>query len=156
MLARPMRPTPDQTTLEQLVAAASCAPSIHNTQPWRFVRTPAAVDLYADPARRLMATDPGGRELMASCGAALHTFQVVAAAAGWVTKVRRLPDPSRPHLVAEITFATAPASPEAVALAQAVPARRTDRRRVSSWPVPEGRLHQLVAVAATRGVLGAG
>lgn len=40
----------------ELVAAATLAPSRHNTQPWRFRFEPASqtIDLYADPARMLL------------------------------------------------------------------------------------------------------
>ncbi len=32
--------------------AACAAPSVHNTQPWRFLLHPGAIDVYADPGRR--------------------------------------------------------------------------------------------------------
>jgi len=39
--------------VEYLIAIAARAPSVHNTQPWRFRVTAGALELYADPARRL-------------------------------------------------------------------------------------------------------
>ena len=47
-------PVPRQLVSE-LVAAATRAPSMHNTQPWRFRYTAArqTIDLYADSARTL-------------------------------------------------------------------------------------------------------
>lgn len=54
-----------------VVRAASLAPSIHNTQPWRWVRAGGGLDLYADPGRQLTVADPAARQLLLSCGAAL-------------------------------------------------------------------------------------
>ena len=39
--------------LEACLRAAVAAPSIHNSQPWRFVLRPGGVDLYADRTRKL-------------------------------------------------------------------------------------------------------
>jgi hypothetical protein len=45
-----------------LVAAATMAPSMHNTQPWRFRVDTASqtIGLYADQARMLRFGDPDG------------------------------------------------------------------------------------------------
>lgn len=40
------RPTPAE--LEQVVLMATYAPSVHNTQPWRFVSTPGGLQLEMD------------------------------------------------------------------------------------------------------------
>jgi nitroreductase len=34
-----------------LIGTAARAPSVHNTQPWRFRASRYAIDLYADPPR---------------------------------------------------------------------------------------------------------
>ncbi|HYV80831.1 MAG TPA: nitroreductase family protein, partial [Streptosporangiaceae bacterium] len=43
-----------------LIEVAARAPSVHNTQPWRFTVTEQAIELYADPGRQLLE-DPAGR-----------------------------------------------------------------------------------------------
>ena len=43
-----------------LIELAARAPSVHNTQPWRFTVTGQAIELYADASRQLLE-DPAGR-----------------------------------------------------------------------------------------------
>lgn len=63
----------DATTLQELVSAAVAAPSIHNTQPWRFRLDPDALTLEIRAARRrgLRHVDPAGRALHLSVGCAV-------------------------------------------------------------------------------------
>ncbi|MEO8888453.1 MAG: nitroreductase, partial [Jatrophihabitantaceae bacterium] len=54
--------------LHRAVARATLAPSIHNTQPWRFVVRPDRLDVYRDRQRGVSVVDPNGRQLVISCG----------------------------------------------------------------------------------------
>ena len=144
---------PDPATVRAAVALAGRAPSIHNSQPWRWRADRRSVHLFADRERHLSATDPDGRDLLVSCGAALHHLRVGFAALGWATMVRRLPDPADPDHLAAVTFFPRQASPDDIALSAAVPHRRTDRRRFSSWPVPADLVGVLVDRAAEHGAL---
>jgi hypothetical protein len=101
------------------------------------------VDLLADLSRHLVRTDPQRRDLMISCGAALHHFQAAARATGWATRVRRTPGTGGERLVASITLAPRSVPDDADDVLQAISRRRTDRRRLSSWPVPPERLSAL-------------
>ena len=75
------------------------APSVHNTQPWRWRIRSDGVELHADWNRHLVATDPDRRDLVLSCGAALHHLQVALAARGTAVQVRHMPDAEdRGHL----------------------------------------------------------
>jgi hypothetical protein len=47
----------DQRTVRSALEPAVHAPSVHNSQPWRFVLGPWSVHLYADLTRWLPATD---------------------------------------------------------------------------------------------------
>jgi hypothetical protein len=129
----------------RLVSLAVRAPSVHNTQPWLWRIRPDGIDLYADDSRRLQAADPAGRNLVISCGAALHHLRVVARASGLLPEVDRLPDPADPALLARVSFSPAPPPRSAAEDLRAVQERRTDRRRFTSWPVPNERLQLLVA-----------
>lgn len=143
---------PDAGTLQTVLALASRAPSVHNTQPWRWLVGAESLHLYSDASRQLPNTDPDGRDLMLSCGAALNHCVVAFAAVGWQTKVTRLPNPADPsHLAAIEVARSAPDSPN-IALAAAIPQRRTDRRHYSSWPVPVGDIALMAARAARNGV----
>jgi len=87
------------------VEAARWAPSVHNTQPWRFgVSAGERITLAADPDRRLAEADPHGREMLISCGAALFTLRTAIRRLGRRPLVRLLPDPDRPNLLAEVEF----------------------------------------------------
>ena len=68
-------------------AAAGNAPSILNTQPWQWRVHPDRLDLFANRSRQLAAGDHQGRQLMVSCGAALHHARIALAAEGWATHV---------------------------------------------------------------------
>jgi hypothetical protein len=80
------------------------APSLHNSQPWRWVAAGAVVDLYADPHRVVRSADSSGREAIISCGAALDHFRVAMTAAGWKTNIDRFPDPNKLNHLARVDF----------------------------------------------------
>src|SRR4051794_29621662 len=141
----------DPDTADKILRYACRAPSVHNTQPWHWRVRDDRVDLYADFSRQLIYGDPQRRGLLISCGAALHHFQVAAQALGWSTTVRRLPDPGDERFIAGVRLAEAPTDTpiDAARTLDAIDHRRTDRRRLTSWPVPDERLGAL-AVAAGR------
>jgi hypothetical protein len=144
---------PDEPTLRTLVDRACRAPSVHNTQPWLWRAAGDRIELFADTRRKLQYADASGRDLVVSCGAALNHFETAAAGAGWATEVRRLPDPKDQTRLASVTLSPAAPSPDQVRLATAIDHRHTDRRQVSSWAVPAGRLEELGQLAVSRGVL---
>lgn len=143
---------PDPGTVRTALTLASRAPSVHNTQPWRWRVDAAGLHLYADAGRQLPNTDPDGRDLILSCGTALHHCVVAFAAVGWQSKVTRLPDAADPEHLATIELCPHPADFVDITLAAAIPRRRTDRRHYSSWPVPVGDIALMAARAARTGV----
>ncbi|PUA79334.1 Acg family FMN-binding oxidoreductase [Nocardioides currus] len=141
---------PDRT-MRRIVELATLAPSVHNTQPWRWRAADDRLELRADRRQQLPATDPTGRDLVISCGAALHQAEVAAAALGWRAYVDRFPDPSDPDLLARLDLAPAPPPGNAAGELEAIAHRCTDRRRFTSWPVPDERLDQLAHIASQWG-----
>ena len=92
-------------TVEQLRAAASDAvraPSLHNTQPWRFRLRDGGIELLVDSRRRLPATDPSGWGARLSCGAALFNLRLSLAVAGTPATVRLRPYPAEPDVMARL------------------------------------------------------
>ena len=141
----------EKDTLLETLDLARLAPSIHNSQPWRWRLEPRAVRLYADLRRWLPVTDQDGRDLVVSCGAALHHLRVALAAFGIAAQVHRMPDPDEPDLLAVVT--TDPDALAELGLGSVEPIcqRRTDRRRFNTWPVPQEFLDELVAAGSGAG-----
>lgn len=143
---------PDAGTIRTALKLASRAPSVHNTQPWRWRVDATSMQLHADAGRQLPNTDPDGRDLVLSCGTALHHCVAAFAAVGWRSKVLRLPNVADPNHLATLQLSPYPADSVDIALAAAIPRRRTDRRYYSSWPVPMGDIALMAARAARNGV----
>ena len=76
-----------------LVEVAARAPSVHNTQPWRFTVTGQAIELYADASRQLME-DLAGREMIISCGAALFGLRLAVRSLGYGPRSTCSPNPA--------------------------------------------------------------
>jgi hypothetical protein len=140
-----------QRTLSRIVEVATRAPSVHNTQPWRWFGAPHSLELYADRSRQLTASDPDGRSLTISCGAALHHAELAADALGWSVTLTRFPDPGRPDLLARLDLAPGSPSRHAPERLEAIDKRCTDRRRFTAWPVPDEQLTHLAAQASSQG-----
>jgi hypothetical protein len=139
---------PGPNVIRDAVSLACRAPSLHNSQPWRWLVDGAVLHLYADYAQLMLAADSSGREVVLSCGAALDHLRVAMDASGWDCAVERFPDRHNPEHVARIRFS--PATTVTAAQRQradAILARRTDRLPFGAppdWPSLETALRQAV------------
>jgi nitroreductase len=135
-----------------LVAAACAAPSIHNTQPWRFVTTPRTIEVHADPARGLRVIDPAARALVISCGAAVFNLRVALARFGRRSRTRWLPSPKVPTHLATV-HVVGPHHTLAVdrELYDALLRRRSSRLAMTTQPVPTAVLDELGHAARMEG-----
>ncbi|MBA8963281.1 nitroreductase [Rhodococcus percolatus] len=125
-----MQPTvPDDDLIRIAVGLACRAPSVHNTQPWRWRYDGGVLDLSADSHRRLASADPSERQLVVSCGAALHHLGTALTALGWLADIRRVPDQASPSNVAQIRFHHYTRSPQShdLDLLSAIRRRYSDR-----------------------------
>ncbi len=124
---------------DDILTFACRAPSVHNSQPWKWRAAGERIELFADYRRQLVYADPARRDLHISCGAALHHLQIASAGLGWRARVRRQPDPSDERHIASILLKPHPASVEDEDLLEALTRRRTDRRRSRHGPsLPSG------------------
>ncbi|HUB42730.1 MAG TPA: hypothetical protein VMA72_28080 [Streptosporangiaceae bacterium] len=137
-----------QDVIRYVVAHAIWAPSVHNTQPWRFSGDRNEISLHADQARQLTVADPDGREMLISCGAALFTARLALRSLGYVPDAAVLPDPAQPTLVARVSWREqAPATDYEQRLMQQVRQRRTHRGGFDSLPLSPDLLNALSLVA---------
>lgn len=135
-----------------VVELAGLAPSVHNSQPWRFAWDGEALDLREDPRRGLQVVDPSGRERVLSCGAALLNARLALAELGRATTVQLLPDGDDGEVLARLV----PGEEVEVdahdhELAAAAVRRATDRDPYDQRPVPEDVLAALRAAAVQEG-----
>jgi hypothetical protein len=133
------------------VGRALRAPSVHNSQPWQWRISDGVVELHADPNRHLVGTDPDRRDLVISCGAALHHLRVALADLGLATTTRRLPDPEDSTLLAVVRTVDGPVEAHDAALASAIEERRSDRRAFRDEPVQPTQLGLITERAAAEG-----
>src|SRR6516165_11566628 len=138
---------------DYLIATAGRAPSVHNTQPWRFRVGEYAIELYADLGRKLQA-DPIGREMLISCGAALFGLRLAVRSLGYLPVVELLPDRDQLRLLARVTLgASEPMTIQERRMLEALPHRHTHRGPFTPGSLPDGLLvglqHDALAEAAT-------
>ncbi|MFD0522877.1 nitroreductase [Paractinoplanes durhamensis] len=134
--------------LREAAEAARYAPSIHNTQPWKWTVHPDRLELHAVTDRQLTVQDPDAHMLLLSCGAALHHARVALAAAGWRVRVER--PAGTPLAVLHLDEQAAP-EPAAVERFEQLKARHTDRRTVSETRLGTPVLDALVAATESEG-----
>jgi nitroreductase len=131
-----------------VLTAAALAPSVHNTQPWRFRLTRDRIELHPDPMRRLPATDPEDRELRLSCGAALFNLRLALRDHGVRPLVTLMPGADAPGALATIRRGGhRDLDEETRQLIKAIPARRSNRKPFRDAPVPVEHRHALVRAA---------
>jgi len=136
---------------DYLIATAGRAPSVHNTQPWRFRVGEYAIELYADLGRKLRV-DPIGREMLISCGAALFGLRLAVRSLGYLPVVQLLPDPARLRLLARVTLgAREPMTAAERQMLDALPHRHTHRGPFASGPLPAGLVPRLQHDALAEG-----
>ncbi len=144
--------TLDAATLEKLVSAAVAAPSMHNTQPFRFRPETTTLEVRAVPQAALQVSDPADRGVHISVGAAVFNLRVAVRHLGREPVVRLLPHPAEPDLLAAVRLAgptrTADRRPD---LQEAIWRRHSSRLPFSDQPVDPTVLAELAEAALAEG-----
>jgi nitroreductase len=118
----------DSGVIKTAVLLACRAPSVHNSQPWRWVSEGPVLQLFVDPGRRVHHADRSGREAIISCGTVLDHLRIAMLAAGWQAHIDRFPNPNNPNHLASMEFRPVEFVTEAQRQrAEAILQRRTDR-----------------------------
>jgi hypothetical protein len=129
----------DLDVTHELVTAATVAaqaPSILNTQPWKWRIHAGLADLYADTRRQLPVIDGDGRLLTISCGAALHLARLALAAHGAAAEITLTPTPQDPFHLARVSISGRVQADDASRRQyEAIPHRHTDRSPLLDEPV---------------------
>ncbi|HET6878164.1 MAG TPA: hypothetical protein VFH38_11590 [Jatrophihabitans sp.] len=134
----------DRADAETAVTVAVRAPSIHNTQPWRWELDAGGLLLFADRDRQLAVADPDGHSLLISCGAALHLTELALRAEGFAVDVERLPEPGDPDLLARFSVRGGVSPDDALAArVDAALRRRSDRRPFALRELDEDVIEEL-------------
>lgn len=143
---------PTRQQIEVLLDAAGAAPSMHNTQPWRFEVVGHTVDMYLDRSRTLPVEDRTGRAMRIGIGAALFNLRVAAAHLGFDNWFGLNPDPDDPELMARMVLApSVTAVPTLGPLYAEIARRHTDRAPASGVDVPDADRIELQQVAFAEG-----
>ena len=139
--------------LRTAIELASLAPSVHNTQPWRFTWDGSALTVHEDPERSLPVLDPTGRERRISCGSVVLMARLAFAELGYAVETELHPwSPADPYRLAtlRVTGRAQPSEADS-ALAQAIPRRTTDRDPFDARPLPKELLAALRSAAEQEG-----
>ncbi len=142
--------TPD--LVSDLIASAGRAPSLHNSQPWRFRLDGDVLELRADPQRAMRVSDPEARELVISCGAALYNLRIALRGKALTPQVSTAPVKDDPLLLARITAEPGPGpTPDERRLLEAVVHRHTHRYGFAPVPIADHLASALEADVAAEG-----
>lgn len=137
-----------QEDLLRAAAAGVRAPSLHNTQPWQFRLRDGAVEILADPSRRLSVADHTGWAARIAVGAATCNARLALAADGRPATVTLRPDRTDPDLMARLTPGVArPPTQAEKALYDAIPLRHSHRAPFWPDPVPSDARRRIIDAA---------
>lgn len=148
----PTRPGLTLDLVGDLIATAGRAPSLHNSQPWRFRLGGDGLELRVDPQRAMRVSDPEARELVISCGAALYNLRLALRGKALTADVRISPDEDDPLLLARVTAEPGPhPTADESRLLAAVVHRHTHRHGFAPVPIADAVTSALETAVAAEG-----
>ena len=140
---------------KRALSYALLAPNPHNLQPWKVALVgDDALTFYADPERRLPATDPFDRQITIGCGAFLELLRLAAAEEGYAAEIDLFPEGSDMSSlagapIAHVRFLPGQATPDPL-FAQVLK-RRSNKEVYAQKDVEPEKLGALVQAGSTYG-----
>lgn len=116
------------------VELAIRAPSLHNSQPWRWRQHGAELFLELDKERWLAATDPDAHGAVLSCGAALELAKLALQAKGRVVEVHEQAERASDRLATIVVSDRKEPDSHAQTLIAKAAERCSDRRPLDGTP----------------------
>ncbi|TYB40160.1 hypothetical protein FXF69_39110 [Actinomadura chibensis] len=123
-------------------------PTVHELHAWRFAVAPGVIELHADPVRFRPSSDPVGRGLRISSGAALVNLRLAAAQLGHEAVVRLLPDAARPSVLASVRLAGRHRTTSEERLLYAAALKPFRAERAEGATAPSGHVLKVLGEAA--------
>lgn len=122
--------------IREVLEYARLAPSVHNTQPWRFIVQDDTISLAVARERLLGAGDPTSRESWLSFGICLEAILQAAKGLGMSATITELQGAALSDVIAtiKITPATVSTQPE---ILKALKNRHTHREHMDPITIPE-------------------
>lgn len=142
---------PRHDTIEQklkfLLNYAVLAPSLHNTQPWKFEVQDHQIRVFADFSRHLPVADSDARELYMSIGCAIENLLIAARHFNLSAHVAYFSDIEDQLWVATLSFRehVGNSSLNDMELFYAIPLRHTNRQTYVNKPLSERDIQSLQA-----------
>jgi molybdopterin/thiamine biosynthesis adenylyltransferase/nitroreductase len=140
--------------VEQMLAAATSAPSAGNAQPWRFGWDGRRLRIWLDRGRATNSLDPERTAGWVAIGAACENVTIAAAGHGRPARFEWFPDADDPDLAGVVTFPAsgeAPPSGDDARLSAVLHRRATDRGAATAPPLADEDECALRAAAAVHG-----
>jgi hypothetical protein len=154
MTAQIVSPCLDESQVRWVIEQATRAPSVNNTQPWRFHWDGNAFVMSADLERGLVVSDPEGRELVISCGAALFNLRLALRRLDRQGAVTVFPDRQDPRVLARVEVTEGPPiSALEGRWFDAVSRRHTHRGSFDERPISPALSVRLQEAAETQGAV---
>jgi nitroreductase len=144
--------TYDNGDLQRAAEAAIQAPSLHNSQPWRFRLCDGGIEVLADKSRQLAIADSRGWAVRIACGAATFNARLALAISGTPAQVSLRPSDADAEVMARLT--PGPSRPPTYRerdLFTAIPRRHSIRQPFWPNPVPSDVRAGLIEAARTEG-----
>jgi hypothetical protein len=137
-----------RNVIDQIINAATLAPSSHNTQPWIFYIEDDRIHICPDYDRGLNVVDPDHHELFISLGCALENLEIAARKFGYCAKVNII---QGNDVSISIELEPALAKEESILYDQ-IEVRQTTRNRYNGISIPIRHLLMLQSVQMEAGV----